>query len=67
MVVKAIAFMTMRAFLLIFLSRDTFTIYIPFIFLGEIGIHFHFTMRMKIGIILYGVILNHIVKREESR
>ena len=35
--------------------------------LCEIGIHFHFTMRMKIGIILYGVILNYIVKREESR
>ena len=36
-------------------------------FLYEIGIHFHFTMRIKIGIILYGVILNYIVKREESR
>ena len=35
--------------------------------LCEIGIHFHFTMRMKIGIILHGVILNYIVKREESR
>jgi len=36
-------------------------------FLCEIGIHFYFTMRMKIGIILYGIILNYIVKREESR
>lgn len=36
-------------------------------FLCEIGIHFHFTMRTKIDIILYGVILNYIVKREESR
>jgi len=25
-------------------------------FLCEIGIHFHFTMRMKIGIILCGII-----------
>lgn len=36
-------------------------------FLCEIGIHFHFTMRMKIGIILYGIILNYIFNCEESR